>query len=112
MSKQLGLPEQNIEEQLNILENNELMNSALKAEEKTSIVSENPDNLKTGELADSQGEIWAIVSLSAALLAVSLAAIFIRLSEREIGPNATVFNRLWIATVVWCGRSAPPNVWG
>ncbi|MEO6861046.1 MAG: DMT family transporter [Microcoleus sp.] len=101
MSKQLGLPEQNIEEQLNILENNELMNSALKAEEKTSIVSENPDNLKTGELADSQGEIWAIVSLSAALLAVSLAAIFIRLSEREIGPNATVFNRLWIATAVF-----------
>ncbi|MGL5058712.1 MAG: DMT family transporter, partial [Microcoleus sp.] len=37
----------------------------------------------------------------AALLAVSFAAIFIRFSEQEISPNATVFNRLWIATVVF-----------
>ncbi|MEG3894432.1 MULTISPECIES: DMT family transporter [unclassified Microcoleus] len=107
MSKNLGLPDQNIEIQRNIWQNNEL-NSALTTEEKT-IVSGNPDSLKNGELADSQGKIWAIVSLSAALLAVSLAAIFIRLSEREIGPNATVFNRLWIATAVfglWNGADA------
>ncbi|MCC3408228.1 MAG: DMT family transporter [Microcoleus sp. PH2017_10_PVI_O_A] len=99
MSKKLGLPEENIELQRNILDKNEL-NSALTTEDKT-IVSGNPDNLTNGELADSQGKVWAIVSLSAALLAVSLAAIFIRLSEREIGPNATVFNRLWIATAVF-----------
>lgn len=42
----------------------------------------------------------ALVSLSAATLALSFAAIFIKLSEVEIGPNATVFNRLWIATIV------------
>jgi len=99
MSKKLGLPEPNIEQQRNIWENNEL-NSALKTEDKT-IVLGKPDSLTNGELADSQGKIWAIVSLSAALLAVSLAAIFIRLSEREISPNATVFNRLWIATAVF-----------
>ncbi|MEG4282152.1 DMT family transporter [Microcoleus sp. A006_D1] len=99
MSKNLGLPEQNIEIKRNILEDNQL-NSALTTEEQT-IVSGNQDNLTNGDLADSQGKIWAIVWLSAALLAVSLAAIFIRLSEREISPNATVFNRLWIATAVF-----------
>ncbi len=108
MSKKLGLPEQNIEILRNIVEDNELK-SALITQEKTSIVSGSPNNFKNGELADSQGKFWAIASLSAALLAVSLAAIFIRLSEREISPNATVFNRLWIATVVfglWNGAGA------
>jgi len=107
MSKNLGLPEKNIELQRNILEDNQLK-SALTTEDKT-IISGNPDNLTNGELADSQSKIWAIVWLSAALLAVSLAAIFIRLSEREISPNATVFNRLWIATAVfglWNGAGA------
>lgn len=107
MSKNLELPEPNIELQGNILEENELK-SALRTEDKT-IVSGNSDNLTNGEPAESQGKIWAIVWLSAALLAVSLAAIFIRLSEREISPNATVFNRLWIATAVfglWNGAGA------
>ncbi len=38
---------------------------------------------------------------SVALLALSLAAIFIRLSEQEISPFATVFHRFWIATIVF-----------
>ncbi|MGB3266421.1 MAG: DMT family transporter [Microcoleus sp.] len=99
MSKNLKSPDINIDKQPNVLEDNELI-SALSTEEK-SIVSGNQDNLNNGELAESQGKIWAIGTLSAALLAVSLAAIFIRLSEREISPNATVFNRLWIATAVF-----------
>lgn len=40
---------------------------------------------------------------------MSLAAILIRLSEQYIGPNATVFNRFWIATTifgVWRGSRA------
>jgi hypothetical protein len=45
MSKKLGLPEQDIELQRNSLQDNEL-NSALRTEEKTSIVSASPDNLK------------------------------------------------------------------
>lgn len=39
-----------------------------------------------------------------ALVALSLAAIFIRLGELDLGSNATVFNRLWISTLffsVW-----------
>jgi drug/metabolite transporter (DMT)-like permease len=90
------------------LKSNQL-NTALKAEQTISIVSASPDDLKHGKLVQNKESFWAIISLSAALLAVSLAAIFIRLSEREIGPNATVFNRLWIATVVfavWNGADA------
>ncbi len=100
MSNKLGFSEQNLEQQRNSLESNQL-NSALKTGQATSIVSASLDDLKSGELVENKATFWAIVSLSAALLAVSLAAIFIRLSEREIGPNATVFNRLWIATVVF-----------
>lgn len=41
----------------------------------------------------------AILSLFIALFALSLAGIFIRLSELELGSNATIFNRMWIATI-------------
>lgn len=40
---------------------------------------------------------------------LSLAGILIRLSEQEIGPNATIFNRLWITTLffgIWLGIQA------
>lgn len=37
------------------------------------------------------------------LLALSSTAIFIKLSIREISAEATVFNRLWIATLVFAG---------
>ena len=43
--------------------------------------------------------VTALVSLFVALVALSFAAIFIRLSELEISSNATIFNRLWIATL-------------
>jgi drug/metabolite transporter (DMT)-like permease len=46
-------------------------------------------------------KILSILALSMALIAVSFAAIFIRLSEQEISANATIFNRLWIATLVF-----------
>jgi drug/metabolite transporter (DMT)-like permease len=34
-----------------------------------------------------------------AVLILSFAAIFIKLSENELGPNATIFNRLWIGSL-------------
>jgi drug/metabolite transporter (DMT)-like permease len=43
----------------------------------------------------------SILSLSIALLAVSFAPIFIRFSQTELGSNATVFNRLFIFSVVF-----------
>ncbi|NJN73906.1 MAG: DMT family transporter [Limnothrix sp. RL_2_0] len=43
---------------------------------------------------------WTLFLLILALLAVSFAAIFIRWSSVELGAGATVFNRLWIATIV------------
>ncbi|HEY9704463.1 MAG TPA: DMT family transporter [Allocoleopsis sp.] len=41
-----------------------------------------------------------LISLFLAILALSFAAIFIRLSERELGPVATIFNRFWIAALI------------
>lgn len=35
------------------------------------------------------------------MVCLSLAAIFIKLSEQEISPNALVFHRLWIATIIF-----------
>jgi drug/metabolite transporter (DMT)-like permease len=105
MSKRVELTDKDIDKKRENLEVNGLI-SALKSEPNTSSVLANQDDLAS---ADNRGNFWAIVSLSVALLAVSFAAIFIRLSEREISPNATVFNRLWIATVVfavWNGVGA------
>lgn len=48
------------------------------------------------------------ISLLVALLALSITAILIRISLQEISANTTVFNRLWMATVIfglWNGIS-------
>ena len=52
--------------------------------------------------------LWAIGALGLGVIAISFAPIFIGLSEEEIGPNATIFNRFWVATVtlgLWNGGS-------
>lgn len=56
------------------------------------------DKLKLSQSDEQTAAIAVLGGLSIALLAVSFAAIFIRVSELELGPNATIFNRLWIAT--------------
>jgi drug/metabolite transporter (DMT)-like permease len=43
----------------------------------------------------------AIASLVLSLVALSFSPILIRLSEGELGPNATIFNRFWISTVAF-----------
>jgi drug/metabolite transporter (DMT)-like permease len=48
----------------------------------------------------------ALIFLTIALVALSLTAIFIKISVREISVNATLFNRLWLATLIfgaWSG---------
>lgn len=48
----------------------------------------------------------AIASLAIGIVSISFAAIFIRFSEYELSPNATIFNRLWIAALalgLWKG---------
>ena len=54
--------------------------------------------------------LWLILGL----IAPSSTAIFIKLSIREISAEATVFNRLWIATLAftglnWLQREQPPS---
>lgn len=54
-------------------------------------------------------ELGVILSLVIGLFAISFSPIFIRLSEGEISPYSTIFNRFWIATValgLWNGISA------
>lgn len=43
--------------------------------------------------------ILGIIALAMAAILTAFAGIFIKVSETEIGSNATVFNRLWIATI-------------
>ncbi|NET55846.1 MAG: DMT family transporter, partial [Symploca sp. SIO2E6] len=45
--------------------------------------------------------IDSLVALLGSLICLSLTPIFIRLSEYEIGPNATTFHRFWIATIAF-----------
>jgi len=45
--------------------------------------------------------MWAIAALVGGMFFISFGPIFIRLSEGELGPNATIFNRFWLATVVF-----------
>ncbi|NES75825.1 MULTISPECIES: DMT family transporter [Okeania] len=45
--------------------------------------------------------IDCLAALMGGTICLSLSPIFIRLSEYEIGPNAAIFNRLWIATVAF-----------
>jgi drug/metabolite transporter (DMT)-like permease len=58
---------------------------------------------------NSRSTLKLLILLSIAIFALSLAAILIKLSEQDIGPNATVFNRFWIAAVglgFWRGVKA------
>ncbi|WP_424103008.1 DMT family transporter [Moorena producens] len=45
--------------------------------------------------------IDSLAALVSSIICISLTPIFIRISEQEIGPNATVFNRFWIAAVAF-----------
>ncbi|NEP45298.1 MAG: hypothetical protein F6K35_41190 [Okeania sp. SIO2H7] len=47
----------------------------------------------------NQLKIADLFLLLGAVFILSLAPILIRLSETEISPNATLFNRFWITTV-------------
>lgn len=51
----------------------------------------------------------ALAALLLGVSALSFGSIFVRLSEAEISPNATVFNRLWLASLIfglWNGYKA------
>ncbi|MEH2206893.1 MAG: DMT family transporter [Nostoc sp.] len=50
--------------------------------------------------AKSTSKVIPVILLFVAVLTLSFAAILIKWSEQDIGPNATVFNRFWISFVV------------
>lgn len=58
---------------------------------------------KLSQMKQSWGlsaDVLPLMAMLAAIVALSLAAIFIKLSERELGPFATIFNRFWVAYIV------------
>lgn len=61
------------------------------------------------QLSDKKLILVPFALLFIALIAVGLAPIFMKLSEGEISPNGTIFNRLWISSLVfgvWNGLPA------
>jgi hypothetical protein len=46
-----------------------------------------------------QPALLVLTTLFLAILALSFSAIFIRLSEENLGPNSTIFNRFWIGAI-------------
>ncbi|AFZ05462.1 protein of unknown function DUF6 transmembrane [Oscillatoria nigro-viridis PCC 7112] len=58
---------------------------------------------------ESNKTTMAIASLFVGVVALSFGSIFIRWSESELSPNATIFNRFWIGSMVfglWQGYKA------
>ncbi len=62
-------------------------------------------------------EIRIILALVVGLVATSFSPIFIRFSQGELSPDATIFNRFWIASIalgLWSGisrrRGQPRNI--
>ncbi len=59
-------------------------------------------------LSDKRPILPSFALLFMAIIAIGLAPIFMKLSEGEISPNGTIFNRLWISSLVfgvWNGLS-------
>lgn len=56
---------------------------------------------ETHSLSQPRADLISILKLCCAVLAISSAPIFIRFSETGLGPNGTVFNRLFIFVTVF-----------
>ena len=51
----------------------------------------------------------SLIILAIAVVALAFSPIFTKLSEIEISPTATIFNRLWIATAIMAGWQFAPT---
>ncbi|MDF0551645.1 DMT family transporter [Kamptonema sp. UHCC 0994] len=59
-----------------------------------------PDQYLSEPELSQTSKLMAIVALLIANIGIAFAPIFIVLSEKELSPTATIFNRLWIGAVV------------
>lgn len=69
--------------------------------------------LRNWQLPSAGSKTIALILLSVALIALACSPIFTKLSEVEISPSATIFNRLWIATLVltfWQNNDDAPKL--
>lgn len=53
----------------------------------------------------------AIAALFVALVAISISAILVRFSEREISPYATAFHRFWITALIGGSSTLEKEAW-
>jgi len=63
---------------------------------------------RLNSLSDKRPILPSFVLLFMAIIAIGFAPIFLKLSEGELSPNGTIFNRLWISSLVfgvWNGLS-------
>lgn len=54
----------------------------------------------TSQPAAKSETTMALAALFADLVIIAFLPILLKVSEYEIGPDATIFNRFWIATVI------------
>ena len=66
-------------------------------------VSEIDEVTRTGSQFNLIGDVKYLIILAIAITALAFSPIFTKLSEIEISPTATIFNRLWIATIIMAG---------
>ncbi|MDB9511149.1 DMT family transporter [Kamptonema animale CS-326] len=69
-------------------------------------------------MSTEKSPIWAILSLVVAVITLSFSPILTRITENELGPYATIFNRFWITSlalilgngirILWDKRSDSP----
>ncbi|MGB3467389.1 MAG: DMT family transporter [Cyclobacteriaceae bacterium] len=63
-------------------------------------------------VSNKASKIWTITSLIVAVVALSFAPVLIRLSENELGPYGTIFNRFWIASIALNLANGIKILWG
>lgn len=54
-------------------------------------------------------DIWGLTVLTLAVIALAFSPIFTKLGEIELSPTSTIFNRLWIATMMLSCRQLVKN---
>ena len=85
---------------------NSLLTSVSKTKEAAKTINQSPLSEKL------IAEVFSLAILSIAVIALAFSPIFTKLSEIEMSPTATIFNRLWIATIImsfWQLIKTPPE---
>lgn len=76
------------------------------------ILLTSPDEINYSSQSKLIKDVLSLAVLTIAVIALAFSPIFTKLSEIELSPTATIFNRLWIATIItgcWQLRKTNPK---